>query len=160
MNNRNMNSNLDEMQEAKLLKIEHNGCWLAFWGLVIAMIVQLFTTDAADLPRTLAGEWILFMALAVYLGEACLRNGIWDRRLKADRKTNLIVSLVAAAAAGLVSGAVVLARYHSVSGAVASFVICFVAVSAACYLLLSLSARSYKKTLAKLEDESGEEEND
>lgn len=160
MKNRNMKSNLDEMQEAKLLEIEHNGCWLAFWGLVIAMIVQLFTTDAADLPRTLAGECILFMALAVYLGEACLRNGIWDRRLKADRKTNLIASLVAAAAAGLVSGAVVLARYHSVSGAVASFVICFVAVSAACYLLLSLSARSYKKTLAKLEDESGEEEND
>ena len=87
MKNRNMKSNLDEMQEAKLLEIEHNGCWLAFWGLVIAMIVQLFTTDAADLPRTLAGEWILFMALAVYLGEACLRNGIWDRRLKADRKT-------------------------------------------------------------------------
>ncbi len=160
MKNRNMKSNLDEMQEAKLLEIEHNGCWLAFWGLLIAMIVQLFTTDAADLPRTLAGEWILFMVLAVYLGEACLRNGIWDRRLKADRKTNLIASLVAAAAAGLVSGAVVLARYHSVSGAVASFVICFVAVSAACYLLLSLSARSYKKTLAKLEDESGEEEND
>ena len=160
MKNRNMKSNLDEMQEAKLLEIEHNGCWLAFWGLVIAMIVQLFTTDAADLPRTLAGEWILFMALAVYLGEACLRNGIWDRRLKADRKTNLIASLVAAAAAGLVSGAVVLARYHSVSGAVASFVICFAAVFAACFLLLSLTAREYKKKLAKLEDESGEDEND
>ena len=23
---------LDEMQELKLLKIEHNGFWLAFWG--------------------------------------------------------------------------------------------------------------------------------
>lgn len=27
-------SNLDERQELKLLKIEHNGCWFAFWGLV------------------------------------------------------------------------------------------------------------------------------
>ncbi len=152
-------SNLDEMQEQKLLAIEHNGCWLAFWGLLAAIIVQLFVFGPEN-SRYLAGEWVVFMALAVYLSEACLRNGIWDRRLKADRKTNLIASLVAAAAAGLVSGAVVLARYHSVSGAVASFVICFVAVSAACYLLLSLSARSYKKTLAKLEDESGEEEND
>ena len=26
-------SNLDELQELKLLKIEHNGCWLAFWGI-------------------------------------------------------------------------------------------------------------------------------
>ena len=33
-------NNLDEMQEQELLKIEHNGCWLAFWGLLISMIVQ------------------------------------------------------------------------------------------------------------------------
>ena len=28
-------SNLDEMQELELLKIEHNGCWLAFWCLFV-----------------------------------------------------------------------------------------------------------------------------
>ena len=27
-------SNLDERQELKLLKIEHNGCWFAFLGIV------------------------------------------------------------------------------------------------------------------------------
>ena len=159
MNNRNMKSNLDEMQEAKLLGIEHNGCWLAFWGLLAVIVVQLFVFGAENF-RYLAGEWVVFMALAVYLGEACLRNGIWDRRLKADRRTNLIVSLVASLAAGLIFGAVALARYHSVSGAAASFVICFTAVFAGCFLLLSLSAREYKKKLAKLEDENGEDEND
>ncbi len=25
---------LDEMQEQKMLQIEHNACWLAFWGLL------------------------------------------------------------------------------------------------------------------------------
>ena len=30
-------NNLDEMQEQELLKIEHNGCWLAFWGLLAVM---------------------------------------------------------------------------------------------------------------------------
>lgn len=159
MNNRNMKSNLDEMQEAKLLGIEHNGCWLAFWGLLAAIVVQLFIFGVENF-RYIAGEWVVFMALAVYLGEACLRNGIWDRRLKADRRTNLIVSLAASAVAGLIFGAVALTRYHSVSGAVASFVICFAAVFAACFLLLSLTAREYKKKLAKLEDESGEDEND
>ena len=29
---KNMKNNLDEMQEAKLLQIEHNACWLAFWA--------------------------------------------------------------------------------------------------------------------------------
>ena len=159
MNNRNMKSSLDEMQEAKLLGIEHNGCWLAFWGLLAVIVVQLFVFGMENF-RYIAGEWVVFMALAVYLGEACLRNGIWDRRLKADRRTNLIVSLVASAAAGLIFGAVALARYHSVSGAAASFAISFVAVFAGCFLLLSLTAREYKKKLAKLEDESSEDEND
>ena len=35
-----MNSNLDERQEQALLKIEHNCCWLAFWGLLTALFVQ------------------------------------------------------------------------------------------------------------------------
>ena len=34
-------NNLDEMQEQELLKIEHNGCCLAFWGLLVVMAVQM-----------------------------------------------------------------------------------------------------------------------
>ena len=49
-------NNLDEMQELELLKIEHNGCWIAFWGLIIAIVVQNLTGGAME-PRTLAGEW-------------------------------------------------------------------------------------------------------
>ena len=33
-------SNLDEMQEQALLRIEHTGCCLVFWGLLAAMAVQ------------------------------------------------------------------------------------------------------------------------
>ena len=40
---RKMKSNLDERQELKLLKIEHNGCWIAFWGLLIVMLIQKST---------------------------------------------------------------------------------------------------------------------
>ena len=62
---------LDEMQEQELLKIEHNGCWLAFWMLLAAVIVQSIFFNA-DL-RMLAGEWIIFMVLAFYLAGACIR---------------------------------------------------------------------------------------
>lgn len=34
-------NNLDEMQEHKLLKIEHNGCWFAIWSLLAAIFIQL-----------------------------------------------------------------------------------------------------------------------
>lgn len=92
-------NNLDEMQEQELLKIEHNGCWLAFWGLLAVMAIQM----VMGVPGTqMLGEWIVFMVLALYLVIACLRKGIWDRHLKANRKTNLIVSLLAGAAAGIV----------------------------------------------------------
>ena len=37
---RRKKSNLDEMQEQELLKVEHNGCWIAFWGLLAAIIIQ------------------------------------------------------------------------------------------------------------------------
>ena len=81
-------SNLDEMQEEKLLKVEHNGCWLAFWGLLAVMIIQGIAFGNKDF-RTLAGEWIVFMALAVYLAVSCVRLGIWDRRLRMNAKRTL-----------------------------------------------------------------------
>ncbi len=153
---KNVKSNLDEMQEAKLLQIEHKGCWLAFWGLLAAMIVELFVFGVENM-RYFIGEWIVFMVLCIYMTDACLRNGIWDRRLKADRKTNLTISLIAGAAAGLIFAAVSLVRYHSVPGAIASFALLFVFVGICCFLALSLTAREYRKKLAQLEND-GEED--
>ena len=153
---KNVRSNLDEMQEAKLLQIEHKGCWLAFWGLLAAMIVELFVFGVENM-RYFIGEWIVFMVLCIYMTDACLRNGIWDRRLKADRKTNLTISLIAGAAAGLIFAAVSLVRYHSVPGAIASFALLFVFVGICCFLALSLTAREYRKKLAQLEND-GEED--
>ena len=74
-------SNLDEMQEQELLKIEHKGCWLAFWGLLAAMAIQMVMRVPG---RQVLGEWIVFMVLCLYLCIACLRKGIWDRHLKAN----------------------------------------------------------------------------
>ena len=74
---------LDEMQEQRLLHIERNGCWFAFWALLISIFVQMFIFGPGNF-KEIAGEWIVFMILAIYLSAACLKNGIWDRRLKPD----------------------------------------------------------------------------
>lgn len=92
---------LDEMQEQALLKIEHNGCWFAFWGLLVMMAAEALLGFGV---KAIAGEWIIFMALALYLCVDCIRHGIWDRHLKASGKTNLIASLVAAVSVGFFSG--------------------------------------------------------
>ena len=142
-------NNLDEMQEQELLKIEHNGCWLAFWGLLAAMALQMVMRVPG---RQMLGEWIVFMALSLYIAIACLRKGIWDRHLKANRKTNLIISLLAGAAAGILitvsnpylSEPLDYVLVVGISGGF-TFVLCFIA--------LSLSMKLYKKRREKLEQE-------
>ena len=93
-------NNLDEMQEQALLKIEHNGCWLAFWGLLAVMAIQMML----GVPGVqMLGEWIVFMALSLYLCIAGLRKGIWDRHLQANGKTNLVSSILAGVAVGILT---------------------------------------------------------
>ena len=142
-------NNLDEMQEQELLKIEHNGCWLAFWGLLAAMALQMVMRVPG---RQMLGEWIVFMALSLYIVIACLRKGIWDRHLKANWKTNLIVSLLAAVATGIF---VILSNpylsepldYVLVAGLTGgfTFVLCFAA--------LSVCTKLYRNRRNKLDKE-------
>lgn len=91
---------LDEMQEQKLLQIEHNGCWLAFFGLLISLFVQIFLYGRDF--KIIAGEWAVFMCLAVYIVVSCLKNGIWDRRMAPVASENLKVSLLAGGICGII----------------------------------------------------------
>lgn len=116
---RKMKSNLDERQELKLLKIEHNGCWIAFWGLLIVMAIQMIVGN--DSIKNLAGEGAVLMSLAFYLLVACIRNGIWDRRLKPNFKTNVIVSSIAAVLTGIIWFSVSYRNYHKLIGSIARF---------------------------------------
>ena len=106
-------SNLDEQQERRLLEIESRGCWLAFWGLLLALIVESVVIKDS---RAIIGEWILFMGLALYLAISCTRAGIWDRRMDMSRKTCLLFSLAAGICAGLFLFAFTFARYQKPIG--------------------------------------------
>ena len=150
-------NNLDERQEQLLLQVEHSGCWLAFWGLLAAIVVQMiaFGFDFS----AIAGEWIVFMVLALYLSCGCMKNGIWDRHLKPNGKTNLLLSLIAALAVGLIIFFSVWGKFpdkpvgSSLSGLIAAaftFVPCFVT--------LQLSAKAYRNKQKQLEEEPVEED--
>ena len=151
------NSNLDERQEQTLLKIEHNGCWIAFWGLLAALIVEqiLFGPEF----RYIAGEWIVFMVMAIYLAVDCLRNGIWDRRMKANGKSVLAASAIAGLVFGAVMFVIIMIRYPGhLAGSASAALIGFAMTFVLCFIVLSLSAKSYKKRIEKLEQEPEEEE--
>ncbi len=145
-------NNLDEMQEQKLLKIEHNGCWLAFWGLLVSMLVQSFIY-AEDSMRVLAGEWIVFMALSVYMLVACLRAGVWDRHLKSSPKVNLLCSAAAALVMGVAYFFISLKNYGDMRTAILTGVLMLVFIFVSCFLALLFCSAIYKKRLNKLENQ-------
>ena len=150
-------NHLDERQEQALLKIEHNGCWLAFWGLLIAMAVQL-VLNGYDF-KVLAGEWFVFMVLCLYIGSACMKNGIWDRSLQPNAKTNLLLSLLAGLAFGALMFFSIWKNFpDKPMGAAAGALISGGIIFAICFLALSISARLMKKRQEQLEREDAEEE--
>ncbi len=148
-------NNLDEMQEQELLKIEHNGYWLAFWGLLIAIVAETVFFGPADF-KTLAGEWIVFMVITVYLAVACIRKGIWDRHLQMNTKTNLITSAIAALALSGIMGIITLKRYNKPAGTAAAVLISAVITFVICFAVLTIAMRLTRKRNSELEQEPEE----
>lgn len=149
-------NNLDEMQEQKLLQIEHNGCWFVFWALLISLLVQYIVYDDTNMAYV-AGEWIVFMCHSIYMGVACMKEGIWDRHYKADITTNLMYSLLGALGMGVLMGVKVFKRSGMPGGSIASGVIAAAFTFVICFVLLNVSAAVYKKRSDQLETEELEE---
>ena len=89
---------LDEMQERTMLTIESRGFWLV-WSLLL--VVLLGEGLLGFTMREMAGTWAVFMISCVYIVAACLRAGLWSRRIKNNTGTNVLLSLVGAAAIGV-----------------------------------------------------------
>ena len=146
---RKKTNNLDERQEMTLLQIEHRGCWLAFWMLVVSLGVQLLL-DANS--AYMAGEWTVLMVLSVYIAGACIKNGIWDRKWKPTPKTNLMLSVVTGLVLGTLYFIVSYRHFHKIYGSIATGVMMFLSGMIFSFAILSLSAWMYKKRIQKMEE--------
>ena len=149
-------NNLDEMQEQKLLRLESRGFWLIWWALLAAMAVQLlvFGVEAYHL---LLGDWAVFMLSSVYMTAACIKQGLWDRKLKPNFRTNLLLSLLAGVVAGGFMGVYSYRSFGAAEAACWTVALVGGCTFLLCLLALSLSAAAYKKRRQQL-DEGGEGE--
>ncbi|MDF2655620.1 MAG: hypothetical protein K0R19_2094 [Bacillota bacterium] len=150
---------LDEMQEQKLLKIEHVGVWIAFWGLFAAIVIQMITGGAGALLQ-IAGEITVFMLLAFYLLVACIKNGIWDRKLVPSLKTHLLISLAGGLATGVINFAASYHNYGKLYGSVAAGIFTMGFTFVLTLLALSFAASLYRRRASALEDSENENDRD
>lgn len=139
-------NNLDEMQKQTLLKIESRGFWV-LWVLLAALIIESLLGFA---PREMAAEFFIFMLGCAYSLISDLRAGIWDRHLKANTKTNVVVSV----AGGVAVFAWGLIKFAALGMGVAVLWAVFLGACTwvLCFALLQLSMKAYKKRHAELEN--------
>ncbi len=150
-------SNLDERQEQIMLQIEHVGCWIAYWGLLISILVQEIVYHGDF--RYVLGEWIVFLVLCVYVLAGCIRNGLWDRHIKPTMKNNVIASLIAAGVIFLFTFIMIIRNFPDKPvGAVAAGLFSAAAVFVLCLIALSAAKRATEKKQEELEKEDPEED--
>ena len=140
--------NLDEMQEQKLLRIEHNAFWLVFWLLAITVVVQVIIGGYLD---HILGEVICLGIVSVYTLISCLKNGIWDRSREPGIKTNLLYSLAAGVIVGVLES-IQLSRLNKPYSLSAGLIL-GLSVFVLSLVTISFCSHIYKKRLEKLEQE-------
>ena len=136
-----------------MLRIEHYGMCFTFWALIVVMVVQAWM--GAEMKQ-LAGEWLVFMVLCIGMMIACVRKGLWDRRLRPTLKTNLLVSIVAAAAIAIF---MIVRMWQNVGGDPTEFLTVIAVTSlipaaitfVLCFALLTLVGHLTKKREQQIE---------
>lgn len=149
-------NNLDEMQEQKLLHIESRGYWLSFWLLAASLVIQLVCYGPGTDWRFMIAEWSIFMIIALYVAVACMKAGIWDRKLKPTLGNNLLMSFCGGAVMGIAQFVISYRNYHKPVGSIAAGVFSGLMVMILCFSALTISAAILKKRQEKLEKESEE----
>lgn len=155
----NKKNNLDEMQELQLLKIESRGFWIGFIGLAAAIAAQAFLYGVNSAGEMFLGEFIVFLCMGLYLIGNCLRNGIWDRHLKATPAVNIGLSLLAATVTALFNAILSYRNFQSVSTALSVFIAYFLMLSVAVSVALTLCSALYRRRRKHLEEENDDIEN-
>lgn len=83
---------IDERQEMDMLKVEHIGFWVMFWGLLGAIIIQTILYPA-DLKK-IVGEMIIFIIGCIVVLIGYIRKGVWDYYTEPTVRNYIIYSVI------------------------------------------------------------------
>ena len=147
----------DERQEKQLLRIEHIGSAIGWWGLLTAIAVQ-WVLFGSDFSR-LGGEIAVFIPLSLYLGVSPIAKGLRDRYWPGSLRGKLWVSLVfGAAAACLNAAAVWLHPKRAWNSTAGMFLILLISMFFVSFLSLSFLQKLTDHRAKRLEKEPDDEQ--
>lgn len=141
---------LDEMQEKKLSKIEHNALTLTSAGLFISIFIQeaVWSIDS----RVVIGECAVLLLSSIYVLIACIRNGIWDRSAnQPNMRQNALISLVVSLGFAGFWFVVSYIRYHKWQGSLAGFAVMFLMMFTLLMAVFAISSILYKRRSCEME---------
>lgn len=141
---------LDELQKQILLGIESRGFWIAFWGSLILLIVQMIF---ANNIISVISSWLLFMVLAIYEAVSCLKAGIWNNSLYISKKRNAFISSIIAICMGVFQFILVSQRGESTYKTIIVLVPVIAVTFFLCFSAIIIIAKAVKKRRDKLDAE-------
>lgn len=148
---------LDEMQQIKLMQIEHKTLMIMMAGLIAAMMIQnaVWISDG----RLVLGESIVLMISSLYMLVACIKNGIWERKSnKPSLKRNIVISVIVSFVFGVFWAIVSFVRYKAWQGSLASFAFIFIFMFVLLMIAFSISSAAYMHKVKKMEQLADKEE--
>lgn len=159
-------SNLDELQEQKLLKVEEKCFGFAMVGLIVLWLAELIlplvigSLDLDTMYFCALMTTVLIVVLCFAEVIMCMKNGIWSRKIKPTNKTNILMSLSAGVGTALIVAVIRFLDegfeqpHHTIIGALLTGAFTF----ALCFAMMSIAKHSFNKKQAKINSELDKEE--
>ena len=146
---RKENDTLDEMQDQKMLKMEEYGYWILFWGLALAVVVQLLLGGSI---RQVAGELIVLLVGGAYVLATSLKNGLWTRSATPTRKRNAVTGIIPAAVIGILNVIKLIQKKNIDTNDILIAAAFTVGTYIACFAVLEVLRLLYEKRRSRLDD--------
>lgn len=148
--------NVDERQEIESLRIGNIACLIGFWGLVTAILTQLYVFNL-DITHV-AGEFTIVIAMAAYMIIEYSRRGIWDTLAKPGIKAYLAYSFFGVLFFNIPTVANCIKYQTSIPDLLTYFAINSVIAFPVAFALVAGSGRLVKIRQKKLEKEPDDNE--
>lgn len=150
---------LDEMQEQKMLQIEHNGYWIGYVGLAVIMLAQIFYYGPGCSDK-IGGEFLVFLFMSANILVGCIKYGVWDRKFAPTWRMNVFASLIAGVTGGVIRFFVTLFRYHKWQGCAAAGAVMGINIFMCTLVCMSFVLAAYKIQERRREQRLDREDDD